>query len=137
MKQTEPQPSSGDPFVQILEGSPAEVRALAIATRQLIHRVLPQVMEVSWPRQRNTGFGTGPKKNSEHFCWIMPATAHVTLGFNYGAELPDPTGLLEGTGKLFRHVKVRAADQLNDPALIALLRVATTHRVPPVKRKGK
>lgn len=31
----------------------------------------------------------------------MPATNHVNLGFNYGAELPDPNNLLEGTGKLF------------------------------------
>lgn len=106
---------------------------MAVAVRQLIHQVLPQVVEVSWLRQGITGFGTGPKKNTEHFCWIMPAKAHVTLGFNYGAELPDPTGLLEGTGKLFRHVKLHAADQLDDQALIALLRFATTHRVPPVK----
>lgn len=26
------------------------------------------------------------------------------IGFNYGTELPDPAGLLEGTGKKFRHL---------------------------------
>jgi hypothetical protein len=54
----------------------------------------------------------------------------VNLGFNYGAELPDPAGLLEGTGKLFRHVKLRSAGQLDDPRLIELVRHASTYRVP-------
>ena len=121
-------------FAQAIHSFPAPVQGLAQEVRQLVHRVLPEVVEVAWEQQRNIGFGTGVKKNSEHFCWLMPASAHVTLGFNYGAELPDPTQLLEGTGKLFRHVKIRSARQLKDPALIALLHFATTYRVPPVKR---
>lgn len=64
----------------------------------------------------------------------MPTKNHVNLGFNYGAELPDPEHLLKGTGKLFRHVKIRSADQLIDPALRALVRYATTYRVPAVGR---
>jgi hypothetical protein len=43
---------------------------------------------------------------TELFCWIMPASKHVNSEFNYGAELPDPHNLLEGTGKLFRYVKL-------------------------------
>lgn len=33
----------------------------------------------------------------------------MSLGFNRGAELPDPEGLLEGSGKRIRHVKIRSA----------------------------
>jgi len=51
----------------------------------------------------------------------------------YGTELPDPAGLLEGTGELMRHVKIRSADALKNPALRQLLEVAITHRVPPPK----
>jgi hypothetical protein len=64
----------------------------------------------------------------------MPATRHVNLGFNYGAELPDPHKLLEGTGKMFRHVKIKSLAQLKDENLIELLRFATTYRVPMVKK---
>ncbi len=95
-----------------------------------IYTVFPQVVEVVWVRQKNIGYGTGPKKNTEHFCWVMPATKHVTLGFNYGAELPDPKNLLEGTGKLFRHCKIRSIADLSNPDLIELLEFATTYRVP-------
>ncbi|MEO5585969.1 MAG: DUF1801 domain-containing protein [Flavobacteriales bacterium] len=119
---------------QVIESFSAPTRSLAREARKLIHRILPEVVEVAWVKQKNIGFGTGIKKSTEHFCWLMPATKHVTLGFNYGAELPDPSHLLEGTGKLFRHVKISSAEQFKDPALIALLRFATTYRVPSVNR---
>jgi hypothetical protein len=82
-------------------------------------------------KQRTAGYGTGPKKSSEQFCWITPHAEHVTLGFYYGAELLDPEGILEGTGRLMRHVKIARPADLDDPALRALIEVATTHRVPP------
>jgi hypothetical protein len=43
---------------------------------------------------------------SAHFCWIAPHQRHVVSGFNHGSELPDPGHILEGTGKLFRHVRL-------------------------------
>ncbi|MCG2459970.1 DUF1801 domain-containing protein [Flavobacteriaceae bacterium F89] len=111
----------------------ADIQQLARETRTLVYNVLPQLVEVVWVRQKNVGFGTGIKKKTEHFCWLMPATGHVTLGFNYGAELPDPNHILEGTGKLFRHIKIRRSEDLSDPDMITLLKYATTYRVPPVK----
>lgn len=110
--------------------SPA-IAALAKRARALILEILPGAFEVVWTRQKNTGYGTGPKKQTEHFCWIAPASKHVTLGFNYGGELPDPSGLLEGTGKLFRHVKIASETDLERPALRKLIKAATRHRVPP------
>ena len=41
----------------------------------------------------------------------------MNLGFNHGAELPDPSDLLEGTGKLFRHVKLRSLEDVENPDL--------------------
>lgn len=112
-----------------------DIREIARQTRKLIYTVLPDVVEVVWVRQKNTGFGTGPKKKTEHFCWIMPATNYVNLGFNFGAELPDPKKLLKGTGKLFRHYKVKSLKDLSNPDLIKLLKYSTTYRVPPVIHK--
>jgi hypothetical protein len=120
-------------FDQAIESFSAPVQSLARDARKLIHRILPQVVEVAWVQQKTIGFGTGIKKNTQHFCWFLPASKHLSLGFNYGAELPDPAHLLEGTGKLYRHVKIRFAEQLKDPALVDLLRFATTYRVPAVR----
>ncbi len=46
------------------------------------------------------GYGIGPKKMSEHFCYIALNEDYVNFGFNQGADLPDPKGLLEGSGKM-------------------------------------
>ena len=44
---------------------------------------------------------------SESYCYLMPQTGYVNLGFWWGAELSDPNDLLEGTGKKLRHVKIK------------------------------
>src|SRR5688572_11583492 len=49
---------------------------------------------------------------------------HVTLGFWRGAELPDPEGLLESSGSMMAHVKIRGPDQLPEAALKAFIRAA-------------
>jgi hypothetical protein len=71
----------------------------------------------------------GPKKMSEHFCYIAFHKNHVNLGFNQGAELPDPQGLLEGPGKTLRHTKITEPTELENPALRTLLEAATAHRL--------
>src|SRR3712207_27322 len=104
------------------------VRDLATRTRALIFDVYPEVVEVPWPRQKVAGYGVGPKKMSEHFCYIALHDDHVNLGFNQGAELPDPEGLLGGPGKLMRHTKITQTEDLEDPALRRLLEAAKDHR---------
>ena len=41
------------------------------------------------------------------FGYVNVFTAHVNVGFFRGAELPDPQGLLQGSGRFMRHVKLR------------------------------
>jgi hypothetical protein len=105
------------------------VRDLAARTRALIFDVYPEVVEVLWPRQNVAGYGVGPKKMSEHFCYIALYDDHVNLGFNQGADLPDPDGLLEGPGKVLRHTKIAEPEDLEDPAVRRLLEAAKDHRV--------
>ncbi|HTO14637.1 MAG TPA: DUF1801 domain-containing protein [Edaphocola sp.] len=125
---------NNEEFEEAIQNFSEEIKEIARQTRKLIYKVLPEVVEVVWIRQKNIGFGTGHKKKTEHFCWIMPATNHVNLGFNYGSELPDPKNLLEGTGKLFRHYKVKSVADLSNPSLIKLLKYATSYRVPPINK---
>ena len=75
-------------------------------------------------------YGVGRKKKSEHFCYISAQKDDVNLGFYYGAELPDPEELLQGTGKLLRHVKVRDAKAIRSRDLRRSLKVATKHHMP-------
>ena len=58
------------------------------------------------------------------FAYVNAFTAHAAVGFFQGAALPDPAGLLEGTGKRMRHVKLRPGRLPQDAALEALIDAA-------------
>jgi hypothetical protein len=58
------------------------------------------------------------------FGYVGVYRAHANVGFFQGAELEDPAGLLEGTGKRMRHVKVRPGADLDAAALDALIKAA-------------
>ena len=58
------------------------------------------------------------------FCYVNAFDAHVNVGFFHGSDLDDPSGLLEGTGKRMRHVKLRWAQPVNEAALSALIEMA-------------
>lgn len=116
-------------FELAIEGFPEEMKLIAQATRKLIYTTYPDVVEVAWIKQKNIGFGIGPKKKTQHFCYIMPASKHVNLGFNYGAELKDPKNLLKGTGKLFRHIKICNLSDLQNPDLLKILRLSISNRL--------
>jgi hypothetical protein len=117
-------------FDEIVNGVSPVARELAMRARALIQSVYPAVVEVPWPKQRVIGYGVGPKKMSEHFCYISVSGDHINIGFMYGAELPDPENLLGGTGKLLRHVRITRLEELDNPLLRKLLEVASKHRMP-------
>lgn len=60
------------------------------------------------------------------FAYVGVYTAHVNVGFFQGASLPDPAGLLQGTGKYMRHVKVRPGVAIDGSAIEAL--IVSAHR---------
>jgi len=58
------------------------------------------------------------------FAYVNAFTAHVNVGFFRGAELPDPDGLLEGSGRFMRHVKLRPGSDCDSAALARLIAAA-------------
>lgn len=115
-------------FDETISGSSDEVEQIARQLRDLIIAIYPEVVEVPWPNQKIIGYGVGPKKMSEHFCYIGAHSKHVNLGFYYGADLPDPEGLLEGTGKKLRHIKVKEVGMVAQPALSEMIEASLDER---------
>jgi hypothetical protein len=58
------------------------------------------------------------------FAYVHAFKAHVNVGFYQGADLADPDGLLQGTGKLMRHVKLRPDRSVDAAALTRLIEAA-------------
>ena len=58
------------------------------------------------------------------FGYVNAFRAHVNVGFFRGAEIADPQGLLEGTGKFMRHVKLGPGREVDAAALRELIETA-------------
>jgi hypothetical protein len=58
------------------------------------------------------------------FGYVNAFNSHVNVGFFNGAALPDPAHLLQGAGKLMRHVKLRPGTATNAAALSRLIDIA-------------
>jgi hypothetical protein len=58
------------------------------------------------------------------FAYVNAFNDHVNVGFFFGAFLEDPSGLLEGTGKRMRHVKLWPGRATDDAALGRLIGAA-------------
>ena len=85
----------------------ARMRQCGDDVRELMHDGCPTVCV------EDAGFG-----------YVNVFKSHVNVGFFRGAVLPDPSGLLEGTGKSGRHVKLRPGSEINPVALNALIDAA-------------
>ena len=52
---------------------------------------------------------------------------YVTLFFLRGVELPDPNGLLEGSGAQVRSVRLQPISRLEEPKVVALIDAAVAY----------
>lgn len=71
--------------------------------RQLILQLLPGIQEELDAPARMLAYGYGPKY-ADMICTLIPSKKGLKLGLYKGSELPDPHGLLTGSGKVHRHV---------------------------------
>ena len=58
------------------------------------------------------------------FAYVNAFKDHVNVGFFRGAEIADPKGLLVGTGRLMRHVKLSPEADVDTAALMKLIQTA-------------
>ena len=83
----------------------------------------PRATEGSDRSARVLRYSYGPEYKGTVETLILNKTG-VKIGIPYGTQLPDPTGLLAGEGKVHRHVAVAEPAQLKNPALKSLLKEA-------------
>jgi len=115
-------------FEELMAITVPEMRPIAARLRAIVREVDPDTVEVVRLGDRAATFGVGPKKMSEGYAYVLPHKQWVNLGFYRGADLPDPSGLMEGTGKKLRHVKVRSVADAERPEVRALIAEALAER---------
>lgn len=122
---------AGKPAAQIvtleklLAGRSAEVRKWTRALRKIVRGAVPQSYERCYKGWNVVAFARAPgMKMNDMFCGLSPLKDSVGLYFHAGAKLPDPEGLLRGSGKSMRHVKVRSDRDIRRAAIRRLVRAA-------------
>jgi hypothetical protein len=110
----------------LAEHSP-ELQAIERALRGTIRRAYPEAIEQVDFGNKLIAFGRSMKMRGLLFA-IIAHKSHVNLQLADGLELPDPAGLVEGTGKRIRHVKIRSVAEASSPAVLALIQAQLAAR---------
>ena len=111
-------------LLQYLKRFDPEIRELALDARELVlSTLLPSnesILDV-YVLALNYGFS---EKMKDHAVYIGVYTKHINLGFHRGAGMDDPAGILEGSGKQMRHIKIKSPEDLGTPVIRDYLRRA-------------
>jgi hypothetical protein len=105
---------------RLLSEHTPELQAIERALRTTIRTAFPAAIEQVDFANKLIAFGRSMKIRGLQFA-IIAHKSHVNLQLADGADLPDPQGLIEGTGKRIRHVKIRSVEAASSPAVVALV----------------
>jgi hypothetical protein len=103
-----------------LEAYDPAVGRLFFAARAAVLAAAPKADELIYDAYNAVAAAyTFSDRLKEAFCHIAAYGSYVNLGFNRGARLPDPDGILVGSGTSIRHVRIDATEDLQRPAVKA------------------
>lgn len=108
---------------ELFYGFPEPVPAICWKLRDLIMEIAPDAVEEVRPRWKLLGFDL-----DRYFCAVAPQKDHARLLFEYGVELPDPQGRLQGTGAQVRYLRYTDPDQIDEDVVRDFVRLAVEHQ---------
>lgn len=128
-------------YLFFLEVKETPIIELFRSIRALILEMHPDSNELLYHTHALTSVFSISEKLSDAFCHIPIYNQHLNLGFNKGALLDDPHGLLQGTGKLIRHIPIKQIAELDRPEVRELIQAAIAFAIEdmdkPTKHTGK
>ena len=94
-----------------------EFRDIVTMLREMMRECAPHATE-------RISYGLPMWIGNSTLAWISPTQRDITFGFTYGREFEDRYGLLKGSGKHARHVKIRRLAEANQEALRSYIQQA-------------
>ncbi len=102
-----------------------DVARVGRAVRSKIRKRLPGAVELVYDNYNALVFAFGPtERPSELILSVALYPRWVSLFFAQGATLPDPEGLLQGSGSRIRHVVLEREGDLDSAPICALVEAA-------------
>jgi hypothetical protein len=100
-------------YLQFLAAYGPDITRLALATRRMLLEEASGAWELIYDAYNAVAAGYSfTERPSDAFIHIAAYANWVNLGFNFGSSLHDPEGVLQGAGKLVRHVRISSPEDL-------------------------
>src|SRR6266487_3429812 len=114
---THPAPAA---LIKFLKPYDRQLQELALKLRALVLEEMAPCYENIYDAYSAVaiGYGTSDRLRDGIF-HIAVYSKHVNLGFNEGATLADPKGILEGAGNRIRHISIKTPVDLARPEIRA------------------
>ena len=113
-------------------------QAVIRSARKALRKRFSTATELVYDNYNFFVIGYGPtERPSDSIISIAAAANGVGLCFIHGASLPDPAGILQGSGKQTRFVRLPSAEILQKPEVQALLQAAADRAKVPMPMRGK
>jgi hypothetical protein len=125
-------------LIKFLQPYDREIRDLALKLRTLVLEEMAPCYENIYDAYSAVAIGYGTSDRlSDGIFHIAVYAKGVNLGFNDGANLDDPKGILEGSGNRIRHIKIRAPEDITRPQLRAYIRRARKQALADARKLGE
>jgi Domain of unknown function (DU1801) len=121
----------------IAKFDPAMARLIR-SSRSAMRRRLPTANELVYDNYNFFVIGYSATERASDCVVSLACGANgVSLSFYYGATLPDPEGLLLGSGRQNRFVRLESAKTLTEPAIERLIGAALAQARTPMPAAGR
>jgi hypothetical protein len=123
---------------RIIARQPPDMVKLTKAVLAKLRSRFPGAVEMVYDKKRGMVVGFCPdERPSNVINSIGVYSKWINLYFFEGDTLPDPEGLLQGSGHTVRHIRIDAAADLDKPAVKALMAEALKRADPPLNPRAK
>jgi hypothetical protein len=114
-----------------------KVAKLIRSCRAELRKLLPTAIELVYDNYNFFVIGyAATERASDAILSIAAAANGVGLAFLHGASLPDPRGILLGSGKQTRFIRLPTVEALRSPEVLALIRAAVAQAKTPLAITG-
>jgi hypothetical protein len=113
-----------------------EVVKIALAARKAVLKAAGKCSELIYEVYCISDAFTFTGKQGQGFIHIATYAQHVNLGFDHGSELDDPDGLLKGTGKRIRHIRLNKVADVKQKPVIHLIEQAVEQGLAMAEQRG-
>ena len=125
-------------LIKFLKPYDPEVRELALQLRALLLEEIGPCYENIYDAYSAVAIGYGASDRlSDGIFHIAVYSKHVNLGFNEGATLDDPKGILLGKGNRIRHITIKSSGDLSRPELRTYIRRALGQALRDARKLGE